>query len=181
MPSCNEVLRLAQRARRVDGVLATVLRPGAPIVLDVTRGSPPTAWKRDPDRPGTLVPHGGGKLRFDLTVPRAGRYDLWLGGSFRRTATALADGLRVGSVTHLLNNDGQFGRLGAADLGAGSHAVDLEYGGSRLSPGSGGLPFALGPLVLGTTTADMPVTYVEPEDARSLCGKRLDWLEALSS
>ncbi len=150
-------------------------------MLDVAQGSPPTAWKRDPDRPGTLVPHGGGKLRFDLTVPNPGRYDVWLGGSFRRTATALADGRRVGSVTHLLNNDGQFGRLGAVDLGGGSHSVELDYGGSRLSPGSGGLPFALGPLVLGTTTADVPVTYVEPEDARSLCGKRLDWIEALSS
>ena len=181
MPSCSEMLRLASRARSVGGVLATVVRPGAPIVLDVTQGSPPTAWKRDPDRPGTLVPHGGGKLRFDLTVPNPGRYDVWLGGSFRRTATALADGRWVGSVTHLLNNDGQFGWLGAVDLGGGSHSVELDYGGSRLSPGSGGLPFALGPLVLGTTTADVPVSYVEPEDARSLCGKRLDWLEALSS
>jgi hypothetical protein len=34
---------------------------------------------------------------------------------------------------------------------------------------------------LGLSTADSPVTYVQATDAQSLCGKRLDWIEALSS
>jgi len=36
-----------------------------------------------------------------------------------------------------------------------------------------------GPLVLGRTTADLPVTHVQASNARSLCGKNLDWVEAL--
>jgi hypothetical protein len=181
VPSCGEVLRLAERARRAGGVLATVSRPGAPIVLDVTQGSAPARWKHDPDLPGTLVPHGGGTLRFEVTVPTGGRYDLWLGGSFRRTATVHVDGQPVGSVTHLLNNDEQFTPLGARQMVRGSHTVELDYGGSRLAPGAGGLPFALGPLVLSTTTSDLPITYVQPGDASSLCGKRLDWVEAMGA
>ena len=34
-------------------------------------------------------------------------------------------------------------------------------------------------LVLSTTTAELPVAYVKPGNARSLCGKRLDWVEAV--
>ena len=179
VPACDDVLRLAERARRVGGTLATVPRPREPIVVDVAQGSPPTAWKADPDLPGTLVPHGGGTLGFDVTVPAAGRYGLWLGGSFRRTMNVRVDGRGVGSVTHLLNNDKQYTPLAAVPLGRGPHGIELDYGGSRLAPGAGGLPFAFGPLVLSADTSDHTVTYVQPEDARSLCGKRLDWVEAL--
>jgi hypothetical protein len=38
----------------------------------------------------------------------------------------------------------------------------------------------MGPVVFSRTTADLPVTYVSPSAARTLCGKRLDWVEALS-
>ncbi len=114
-------------------------------------------------------------------MPRAGSYGLWLGGSFRRTVTAVVDGRRVGAVTHQLNNDGQWTPLGTLRLDAGRHAVELRYGGSRLTPGSGGLPLGMGPLMLSTTTADLPVAYVTPARANSLCGKQLDWLEAVAS
>ena len=57
----------------------------------------------------------------------------------------------------------------------------LRYDTGGLRPGSGGQPFGLGPLVLSMATADLPVTYVRPTDARSLCGKRLDWIEAASA
>jgi hypothetical protein len=39
----------------------------------------------------------------------------------------------------------------------------------------------MGPLVLGSTPADFPVTYVQPSKARMLCGRNLDWIEALGS
>jgi hypothetical protein len=64
-------------------------------------------------------------------VPRAGRYGLWLGGSFRRTVVALVDGHAVGSVHQQLNNEGQETLLGEATLGRGPQRVALRYGGSR--------------------------------------------------
>jgi hypothetical protein len=59
--------------------------------------------------------------------------------------------------------------------------VRLRYGGPDLHPGSGDPQFPMGPLVLSRTTAAMPISYVQPENARTLCGKSLDWIEALGS
>jgi hypothetical protein len=120
-------------------------------------------------------------MSLTASVPASGRYRLWLGGSFRRTVTTTVDGHGVGAVTDQLNNDGQWTPLGSATLSPGPHSIALHYGGSSLAPGSGGIAFAMGPLVLSTSTAELPVTYVAPSDARSLCGKRLDWLEAVGS
>ena len=59
------------------------------------------------------------------------------------------------------------------------HRIELRYGGSELRPGSGGEPFAMGPLTLSTTSADLPIRYVDPAQAHSLCGRKLDWIEAV--
>ncbi|HEY7602687.1 MAG TPA: hypothetical protein VH760_00400, partial [Gaiellaceae bacterium] len=69
--------------------------------------------------------------------------------------------------------------LAAVRLLKGPHSVVLRYGGDDLRPGSGGVAFAMGPLVLSRTTQELPVTYVAPADAQSLCGKNLDWVEAI--
>lgn len=71
--------------------------------------------------------------------------------------------------------------MGTIGLKPGLHAISIHYGNSNLLPGSGGTPFALGPLILSTTTLELPVTYVQPANARSLCGKSLDWVEAVVS
>jgi hypothetical protein len=34
--------------------------------------------------------------------------------------------------------------------------------------------------VVSRTTSDPPVITVKPANARSLCGKRLDWIEAVA-
>ena len=69
--------------------------------------------------------------------------------------------------------------MGEIELSAGAHDVVLRYSAANLRPGSCGFPFALGPLVLGRYTAELPVTTVQPTEARSLCGKSLDWIEAV--
>jgi hypothetical protein len=181
VPSCSDVRRLARLAKRAGGLLATVLRPRAPIVLDLTHGAHPATWAASSDSPGALVANTSGTVSVAASVPASARYSLWLGGSFRRTVTADVDGREVGSVRDQINESGQWTPLGSVTLSAGSHAIALRYGGSRLRPGTGGFPFAMGPLILSATTANLPVTYVPPADAGSLCGKRLDWLEALGS
>jgi hypothetical protein len=181
VPSCAEVLRLGRVAAGAGGVLATVVRPARPNLLDLSRASFPSRWKPDTELPGTLIPHGGGEVSLEAVVDRPGTYSLWLGGSFRRTATVVVDGHVAGTARDQLNNEGQWTPVGEAKLGAGRHSIALRYGGSRLAPGTGGLPFALGPLMLTTkTAADTPVTFVEPGQARSLCRLRLDWVEALA-
>jgi hypothetical protein len=46
-----------------------------------------------------------------------------------------------------------------------------------LSPGSGAPVYPLGPLALGVVRPSASIDYVQPADAESLCGRRLDWLE----
>jgi hypothetical protein len=176
VPSCAEVLRVATQAQTAGGRLATVLRPERPVYVDLARSRHPSDWSATG---GNFVPGGSGIASVALTVPASGSYELWMGGSFRRRLTVTVDGRAVGSVTDQLNNTGQWTPLGLARLSAGRHELVLNYGGSALAPGSGGFPFTMGPLELSTTTARLPVTYVNPADARSLCGKRLDWLEAV--
>jgi hypothetical protein len=82
--------------------------------------------------------------------------------------------------------------MGAVTLDRGVHTVQIAYAGSDLHPGSGGgvivtagspisVPFPIGPLDLSRATANVPITFVAPRDARSLCGKTLDWVEALKA
>ena len=57
----------------------------------------------------------------------------------------------------------------------------LRYDGADLHPGSGGVQFGLGPLILSRGPEDLPVVYVPSAAARTLCGRNLDWIEALPS
>ena len=59
--------------------------------------------------------------------------------------------------------------------------MTLHFSGPDLHPGSGGAVFPIGPLVLSTAAGDAPVTVVSAARARELCGKRLDWVEAVRS
>ena len=67
-------------------------------------------------------------------------------------------------------------------LPAGTTRLTLRYDGPDIHPGSagGGTGFGLGPLVVGRADpAGLPVTYVRQAQARTLCGKSLDWVEAV--
>ena len=80
------------------------------------------------------------------------------GGAFRGPLELSVDGRRVARLRHQLNHDGQYTRLTELDLASGTHSLELRYGGPHPPPGSGGAQFAMGPLVLSTTTANVPVT-----------------------
>jgi hypothetical protein len=178
VPACSRLLRLARTARAAGGELAAAVRPDPPIVVDLSSGSHPSTWFAGAD--GAIVAPDAGVLTLAADVPSSGRYQLWLGGSFRRTVTVYVDGTETGSATYHLNDAGQWTPLGSIKLAPGRHTVTLRYDGSKLLPGSGGFPFTMGPLVLNRATDYRQVTYVAPKAARSLCGKRLDWVEAVA-
>jgi hypothetical protein len=87
-----------------------------------------------------------------LSVPKNGRYELWVGGSVRGELIALVDGRRVGQVRHQLNHAGQYTSLGQVELTAGSHTLESRHRLSRFRPGEGGEAWATGPLLV--TPAD---------------------------
>jgi hypothetical protein len=176
MPSCSQVLRLARLAGP-SGRLAAVRRPSV-VYADLSRASYPSTWGLDSS--GALVPGAPGTVEVPMDVPSSGRYGLWLGGSYRDLLRVELDGRQIASVRDHLEHQGQYVELASAQLAAGRHVVLLRYGAPDWRPGSGGVQFGMSSLVLSTTSADLPVTYVRPSDARTLCGRSLDWIEALA-
>ena len=151
------------------------------VVVDLGTATIPSTWQPASDEPGAVYPAASGTLRAAISVQTTGRYGFWLEGSFRRHVDLFVDNRKEASAQDRLMHPGVDTPLGQAVLAAGLHGIVLRYSSASLSPGSAGSPFALGPLVIGRFTANRPVTYVKPANARSLCGKSLDWIEAVGA
>jgi hypothetical protein len=156
VPRCADVLRLA----RLRGVttLATATRPKA-----IWLGSVPVS----------------GVAGVEVTVPSAGLYSAWLGGDWHGLSSVSVDGREVGSLREELNWPGLYSDLGRAPLAGGRHVVTVRSVTGGWQPGSGAAPDSFGPAALSAVDTREPVETVSPADARSLCGRRLDWVEAL--
>lgn len=173
IPDCRVVQGIASRARG-GSVVAAFRRPNAVARLD----SYPPDWVPDPVN-RTLTPLSDGAASGRVEVPEAGRYQVWVGGSSRGLVSVEVGGQPAGSARALLNNNAQFIRLGQLELPAGSLPVRLSYEkGSSLRPATGGYPFGLGPVVL-QPLAGSGMVSLAPSDAQRLCGRRLDWIEAV--
>jgi hypothetical protein len=158
VPRCADVLRLARKAEAASGYLVTATRPRAiPVV----------------------TPSLSRTVSANITTPEAGRYTAWLGGDWFGRSSVTVDGREVGAKRAELNWPGVYTDLGSFELGAGTHTVDLTYETSGWHPGSGGPPFSFGPLMLSREDAREPLQTVAASAARALCGRRLDWIEAV--
>jgi hypothetical protein len=177
-PKCSDVLRLAREAGPSGTLVAA--RRAAVEAVPLRRTSHPAAW-RWAGYPATLLPVTPGTIRSQVRVSRPGRYEVWLGGSVRPRVDLLVDGRQVGEVRHDLNNAGQFVLLGQTRLRAGAHELSIRFHGADLHPGSGGSVSPIGPLELSATDpAQDRLTRVRAGRATTLCGERLDWIEALA-
>ncbi len=154
VPRCADVLRLAAEGRS----LVTATRPEADTIA---------------------YPPASGSLAVRLIPPTAGVYRIWLGGDWFGLASVSVDRRKVGSKREELNWPGLYTDLGRVRLTGSAHVVELDYETGGLAPGSGGTPYSFGPLVLGSEDSREPLQTVPPNRARSLCGKRLDWIEAV--
>jgi hypothetical protein len=177
VPNCDDVVRLAGQS----GVQRLAAVPRAPVLsFSLDRLRHPAAWTQG-YLPGTLNPVGSGDVVARVRIARAGRYRIWVGGSFVGGVEALVDGHPTGTARHQLEWTGQYVDVGASRLAPGMHTVTLRYADGGWRPGShGNAPFPLGPLAVAQDDARRVIT-VPPSDARSLCGRRLDWVEALGS
>jgi hypothetical protein len=175
VPSCSDVLRLAS----LPGVRRLVAVPRDRVaVLPLTGVRRPASWTAGPVA-GSVDPGGPGSI---VTGFRAtpGAYDIWLGGSFLGRFSVDLDGRPAGSARHQLEWSGQLVDLGTARLAGGSHRIELRYDDGGWRPGTHGLaPLPAGPLVVASA-ASPGLVGVAPARARSLCGRRLDWVEAVA-
>jgi hypothetical protein len=122
-------------------------------------------------------PLDGRQVAF--AIPRRGRYALWLGGSRRDGAVLLVDGRIVARGGPHLETAGQLTELGTVVLLPGEHAAEVSFEQGRLRPGARGPDFGSGPLVVAPASRRRALLVRAPAAARSLCGRMLDWVEAL--
>jgi hypothetical protein len=178
VPACSAVGRLARDAGP-DGTLAAARRPPV-VTIPLQQTSHPSSWQWAA-YPRSLLPVTPGTIRAKVRIPRAGRYEAWVGGSVRPEVDLTVDGRSAGEVRHQLNNQGEYVLLGRARLGRGRHSLAIRIHGADLHPGSGGVPSPVGPLQLSASdAAQTRVVQLPSERASELCGKPWDWIEALA-
>ncbi|MEJ7782459.1 MAG: hypothetical protein WKF99_07795 [Solirubrobacteraceae bacterium] len=137
---------------------------------------------------GQWLSRGPGFVRYEVRAPRAGRYALWLGGSFGRTVTVSVDGREIERLRWQGNYPRQFEPLGTVSLEAGEHVVEVSRSGGSLLPGTGneldleGTTTRVGELILAPPDAARPVRTVAPEEARETCAsdEPWDWAEVVA-
>lgn len=132
-------------------------------------------WGLDPAERGAIVPntpgHASGRVRVS-----GGRYGLWVQGDFPRRVFVYVDGRPAGSVSGS-NTPGQWLKATTVTLAPGAHTLRVvkKAGKNHLGPGEWGVG------TIGATAVQREVPErlrTLPVGAwRTLCGKRLDWVE----
>jgi hypothetical protein len=190
IPSCKQVLEIAGFAGP-RGRVATVIR--TPVTLLSLPHSEPIWQPKTPKGEEPLPDkYRSGVIRATAKVPATARYSVWITGSFDRPMQLFIDGKPLDKRRRQSNGfPGQFYLLlGSTQLSAGEHSLELRwYDKGALKPGTGGHAvfapglqprlFSFGPLAFRRDSTDPKVTVVPVKRARSLCGKRLDWLEPI--
>ena len=177
--SCPLVAGLAQLARAHPARLVGAT-PAQAVGIDVASASH-RSWAES--RFGLLMtPHG--RLDATFTVPHAGAWDLWLKGEIMPPIGVSVDGRRLASIrgqlTGVASDPDTMAPL-RVQLAAGSHRLRIARGASNpLAPGSGGSSILdsifLTPVGSG---AEATLRVTPAGQWRSLCGRRLEWVEVV--
>jgi hypothetical protein len=139
-------------------------------------GTHPSRWSHSREY---LRLNGAGTAHLLVSIPRAGHYELWLGGSMSGPVTIKVNGTELGTARYELQEDGQYVPFGSTGLERGKYEISISYDGGDWRPGSGGPPATVGPLILSRETPEAQPFTVPLNAARSLCGRTLDWIEAV--
>jgi hypothetical protein len=182
VPDCKTLMDLAARASAAHGVLATVFRPEVTVITPRTgKTEVPKHFGSYGEPSGLLYATKQYTVTYPFRVRTGGIYTVWVGGSFSSTLTAKLDGHKVGQQRNQTEWPGNFLKFGSAYLTRGRHTLVIKHSGPDWGPGSAAhQPFGLGPFVIAQGTDDRNVKIVQPKAAHSLCGRTLDWVEALA-
>jgi hypothetical protein len=174
---CTSVERLARIAEARGGQLVAASPPET-VMIDLDGAHHPS-WKYT--HPG-LEMTGAGKLLATFDLPYAGVWDVWLKGELMPSVSVSVDGHALSSIGGELDGNPHNPDTMAplrVTLAAGVHRLEIVRGGSNLlAPGDGGWAIVH---QIFLTPADMPdvdtLTATPPARWRTLCGRRLDWIE----
>jgi hypothetical protein len=180
IPACAPILGLARVALRDHAKLVAYQRP-VPIAVRGDETTWPGYWLHDPAG-RTLTPTTAGADVAHIAVSVGQRYGLWLGGNFARGFDVSVDGRRLGRVKNELADFNQYIHVSDLYLSHGVHTVVLTYPRPDLTPGSGSeLLTSLAAIVLQPLeSTPSQLLTVGARQAKSLCGRPLDWLEIVA-
>jgi hypothetical protein len=130
-----------------------------------------------------LLMAGAGSLETRFRLPDTGAWDLWLEGELMPAVSIALDGHRIASLA------GQVGGTSLTqqvmtplrvDLAAGTHTLRIRRASAGLSPGGGGWA-DLRAIFLTPAGGGAQATLREARvaDWRALCGRQLQWVEAV--
>jgi len=178
-PTCKQVRSIAEYADTHHAELVAAERP-ANIFARGDQIAHPTNWGVTPSAQ-SITPLHPGQASFQIKVGSPEHYALWLGGSFGRGFVVGVDGRQVGRVANDLSMIDGYAPVADFDLTAGIHRITLTYPKSGLAPGDGDpLLTTLDSVVFAPITPGLgQLTTVSPQQATSLCGKSVDWIEVV--
>jgi hypothetical protein len=183
VPSCRMVLATARRAAGDHARLAFVTRAPAPTLVPI-QATHPANWLPVGSDPNELIPgRPGDAVTGVVHVPETGHYQVWLDGSFGQRFHVWVGRQFVGSVSDEIGPPGQAILVGHLTLQPGDQPVIIERQGAGLAPDADDVhPInrLLGPLMLAPDGGQPAVSEIDPGNARSLCGRSLDWIEIVS-
>jgi hypothetical protein len=177
-PPCTAIGLLAEVARARGVRLVSAAR--VPILpIDLTRASHPT-WRATTDPRLGLVMSPHGRLRASFRLARGGAWSLWIQGEIMPTVGVEVDGRTLAAVGGQVRgtpvNPDTLPPL-RVRLAAGEHTLQITRGGASLAPGGRGSA-VLHAVFLTPAPAGETVRVTPPARWRTLCGQRLDWVEA---
>lgn len=177
VPDCEEVEVLAGLAGTQH--VAAAVRPD-PVRIQLGELSLPSDWEVGGEG-AYVTPNSSGAATGSFSVEESGTYGIWLGGSPRGDVEIKINGETVGSSGPELDHADSYREVGEVELEPGRYEIEFVYDeASPLAPGVGGEAFPLGPMLVSTATAaDARIEMLDPSEASSLCGRSLDWIEAL--
>jgi hypothetical protein len=177
---CSRIQAVAALARSRGGRLIAASSPEL-VHVSLQRVVRPAGWGHQ--REG-LVMSRPGRLAATFQLPHGGTWQLWLKGQIMPTVGVGVDGRALTSVGGELDGNSLVPDTvppRALRLSAGTHHLFITRHGIALGPGDGGSAVLDGAfLAPAGSAAQSTLTTVSPARWRSLCGRELDWIEAVA-
>lgn len=176
---CRRLAPIAAVARSHHAELVADTRPEM-ISMEMLESNRPAGW--EVSGPELLLSHPGHLwMRFHVWHDR--RFTLWLRGEVMPSTYVRIDGRLLGTVAGAIAGAGDSpNTIGPIPvrLSAGEHTLEIERSGFSLSPGNGARTY-LDRVFLTPDGAggQQRLLSVPAAHWRSLCRKRLEWVEAV--
>jgi hypothetical protein len=173
-PSCATLGDFAERHR--DAELAAARARDA-VIAGLPASRLPSGWSNRKRFPGAALASRSGTVELPFELPHGGRWRVWVGGAVLGRLTLTIDDSRAASIRHRMNRPREYEPVATVTLAPGRHRLVFDFD-ELLLDGINDRNF-MGPVALTPVVPAVEPTLLPSRRVRSLCGERLDWIEAV--